>query len=106
MKRTKGPWRIERYHNSLEIWPDPQGRAGVGTVIVGRTFFGGIEDAEVEPNMRLIAAAPEMLEACEAAHAMYSTGTPDTKGGWMSPTDEETLGMLKNAIAKAKGGVK
>lgn len=48
-----------------------------------------------EPNARLIAVAPELLEACEQALAELTNPWP--------PEDwESTIGRLRAAIAKAK----
>ena len=52
---TPGPWQVE------------------GNIISSRTGFTlaklpGFEDGSVDPNARLIAAAPELLEALRLAH--------------------------------------
>lgn len=53
-------------------------------------------------HARLIAAAPELLEACEKAEAYISTLVRITLGAMISE-DDELISELRTAIAKAKG---
>jgi hypothetical protein len=66
MSHTPGPWKVEEYRNHFEIWPDPKNNLGCGTMIAATHDWipgGRVDDAA---NARLIAAAPELLEALKA----------------------------------------
>ena len=52
--------------------------------------------AENEANARLIAAAPELLEACKQLAEFWQNGTPVNAGSW--PAND-----VLAAIAKAEG---
>lgn len=96
---TPGPWRVE------ESWGAPCIQAKkrpVATVL----YHNGSEDPDVEANARLIAAAPDLLAAAEAAAAacdctngLIVTGaTPFLEYG---PCPK--CATLRAAIAKARG---
>ena len=105
MKHTPGPWRFElrgMIENALGGWIatsldilDADGE------LVAR-IPGPIGDPQGErdhADARLIAAAPDMLAACEALVLADEIG---------NPTDatlilEEALGKARAAIAKARG---
>ncbi len=55
--------------------------------------------AEAEANAHLIAAAPDLLAACESVIARISDPSVDRE------KDDESLRLLRAAIARAKGGV-
>lgn len=87
VEHTPGPWRIERKDG------------GMFNVVAGHDYFtrtfvafmgANPEEGDTEANARLIAAAPELLEALEA---MVAT----------SPIDDEVLPQVLAAIARAKG---
>jgi len=68
---TPGPWAVERrWSNGCEIVPrivcKPDDDRGCGWIadIIGAPYLG---HESTLPNARLIAAAPELLEACKAA---------------------------------------
>ena len=96
-KHTPGPWTafIEESVNVIAIMAGGEIGRG-GREIVGWTGFDGnsIESvAENAANARLIAAAPDLLEACEAAlHAF--------EDNWAINWED-----LSVAIAKARGEV-
>jgi hypothetical protein len=56
-KYTPGPWTVDSYGS------EPAIRLDGGAVVVPQVWGAGIHDA------RLIAAAPELLAACEAVAA-------------------------------------
>lgn len=78
--RTPGPWRIER-----DTYVD-------GAVYLIRAIGKERSIASVgeEANARLIAAAPELLEACQAVSAAMALGTYET-----------AFQLVKAAIKKA-----
>ena len=83
-KHTPGPWRIGT--------PPPNGEQTIGDamgmmVAVATTGPG----VDTEANARLIAAAPDLLKACQSAE-------------WDGLLPEFTCDKLRAAIAKATGG--
>ena len=91
MSHTPGPWRVVHYE-----WKDKGGGDFVGRiegpngekVYRGASSFHAINNLA---NARLIAAAPDLLEACEDA-------------AWLLRTDSHALKVVEAAIARAKGG--
>ncbi len=77
MKHTPGPWRVE---------------VGDDTTSVESKYFTIASDVSNE-DAALIAAAPDLLAACEAALMLvaYETGE-----------DPDVDNMIRNAIRKAK----
>lgn len=72
-----------------------------------RTTSFDAPDADRDANARLIAAAPELLEACETALAFYQRlfGVPaDSMSVKHASEAKEMFAELSAAIAKAKGG--
>ena len=99
---------------------------GNGRAIVKVLYDGGSEDREVDDNAALIAAAPELLEACKAM-LLYVGAIQDRAAAWIGneydklPDDKkfslseagffdlidqanELRKMVKAAIAQAEGG--
>lgn len=86
-KHTPGPWVVQEYSDGFGVSAiADDDLEAICTMIVP---INGDE----ESNARLIAAAPELLEALELA---LSFDKPDYKGGWEQ--------KARAAIAKAKGG--
>ena len=107
-KHTPGPWNWSRWPSeliggSLSVYQIGPMRA----VIYDdwRPRADGISEEENEANARLIAAAPELLEACKAARE-FALEEIDLlcEGGvqvpsWLLKLQEQ----LRTAIAKATG---
>ena len=95
MKHTPGPWNLDNNEGfgANNIWAGhfPHGALPVGSLIA--TVVG--DSAEADCNAQLIAAAPELLEACEKAERLI-VGYPHLQG-----TDAHQA--LNAAIAKARG---
>ena len=92
-KHTPGPWIIGT--------PPPNGEQTIGTgsaggVMVAVATTGVDMEAITLANAHLIAAAPDMLEALKAALSLIEI---------VIPFDGEVNRMVRNAIAKAEGGV-
>ena len=93
-KHTPGPWTCHELGDedgSWERW---------SIVHNGPLCYGGDAcqgPAVSEANARLIAAAPELLEACEAIALDLENN------GELYETDEARIEILRAAIAKAKG---
>ena len=97
---TKGPWHAFYQNGSnpktkgLFAITAPHESGSQQTVAV--TPFAG-DGNELWANARLIAAAPELLEALKA---IYEIDVPDAE--W-SPTLEKCFGVALEAIAKVEG---
>jgi hypothetical protein len=90
MSHTPGPWAYENYDGTVHVFIDNEG----GTPSICK-LVGNDKDA----NARLIAAAPEMLEALEAIDSYWSsTGEDD----WIRFFNTG-LQPARAAIAKARG---
>jgi hypothetical protein len=95
-KHTPGPWA----YADPELWENADG------VVIGTAADDDVEAFEIcevcelpraerNANVRLIAAAPDLLAACEeAAEALESSEYR---------SDQRTRGRLLAAIARAKG---
>lgn len=87
---TPGPWRASGGY--LEVYgPDVHDGAVITRVIICTVAYSLTEDWHA--NKRLIAAAPELLAACEQA-AKHHQGFHSEVGR-----------ALRDAIAKARGGM-
>ncbi|WP_414490143.1 hypothetical protein [Stenotrophomonas maltophilia] len=88
-KHTPGPWMVRfREDGSSYISMGDPNKGPHKAADLFLTADGGESDLA---DARLIAAAPELLEACQAARALTPDGT-------------HTAGVLDAAIAKATGG--
>ena len=99
-KHTPGPWSLgERGMIEAEPRDGPLSEA-VGAV----AFVYGPFDFHGQANARLIAAAPDLLAACEAA--LRGHGRVHEDECTIGSDDNRCschVGMLKAAVAKAKG---
>lgn len=86
-KLTPGPWEAVIYDGSFD---PPLIKSDHRTI--GRLH--GMEDRQHEANAKLIAAAPEMLEALQIL-------VGDIERGPRRFTSEEKLTIARNAIKKA-----
>lgn len=91
-KHTPGPWRYSG-PNSGEIFGWMGQKQDIPLVIAK---VGGYWDGEQEANARLIAAAPDLLEAVE--HALRLLDKPRN-----SVDEEEVCVVLRAAKSKATG---
>jgi hypothetical protein len=101
-KHTPGPWGV--YDHESSHYPGIESKCGLSVVVWGeRGEFCGVRGrnaAEKNANARLIAAAPDLLEALqELATLPIARNYPE--GPCLHRDDME---MVKKAIAKAKGG--
>jgi hypothetical protein len=90
---TEGPWIVERLNQTDFAVIGPKGNRKVAKVEKH-------SNPQNAANANLIAAAPELLDAAQAAeeslHHMLCAGG-------LSPHEEDVYTDLKEAIAKAKG---
>jgi hypothetical protein len=97
MSHTPGPWES----GDTEWMISQRSGAGWGyrAILKGRQEVGLVwedeDDAEMAANVRLVSAAPDLLDACEEL-LIYL-------GDW-DDMDNETCAKARAAIAKAKGG--
>ena len=87
---TSGPWSIE---NPSKGSPCHTITGGLTNAEIAYVHAG---EADQGANARLIAAAPELLAACQ-----YMVENLPNEACWMGPVE-----ILKAAIAKATGGAK
>ena len=113
---TPGPWRTVEVPTSIGTchrifplaWGDEPPTHGGICVYDDRTSLNPHADGEQAANARLIAAAPDLLDALETmlrrcdwyGSAIY----PDEYGDY-PVTGEELRDMAKAAVTKAKGGI-
>lgn len=95
---TPGPWIAERNHDGDWVISQP---GNDGQVVC---CLRGCDGPEWEANARLIAAAPDLLAACNSALAGFA-GVEAGMGAPGMLADCASVTQLKAAIAKAEGGV-
>lgn len=94
---TKGPWGVEQTSDMLWVGPMRPDGHKVDEVVVGLTISRELTVTAAlrqHRNARLIAAAPELLEALELVRDTY---------GFDSSTDSSIWHTVNAAIAKATG---
>jgi hypothetical protein len=89
MKHTPGPWNYDRSGYSLYV--------NSGRELVTALSMDGKRLETSEANARLIAAAPDLLEALKSVIAWLDA--PDE-----SAFSDSQLALARAAIAKATGG--
>lgn len=89
MKHTKGPWFFEDDKHNTHKWIFSQ---ATGYVIARFEH----DEINLEANAHLIAAAPDLLSACEAALI-------DLCSDELFESHKETINTLQSALKKARG---
>ena len=126
-KHTKGPWSIEHIPGvDLGATAQITAPAGTGTPFDGKSIIVAevwktddniprwSQDETGNANARLIAAAPDLLDACKTAiqqctTLLVSQGWNErwdsiTGGEWAGPVITNIMQAADAAIAKAEGG--
>jgi hypothetical protein len=93
-KGTPGPWHVSA-EECLVIRDDYE-------FSVVAKYVGYLADDVEMANAKLIAAAPDLLEACQRARNQFFAAGYEPKAGSMNPT-ECLLAQLIAAISKATG---
>jgi hypothetical protein len=94
-------WKVEEYHNHFEIWPDTESGA---VKIIAKSHFWQKDEWKEEDrkNMTLIAAAPELYEACKRVIKDINTALLYKRIA--KKTAEDICETLINSIKNAEGG--
>lgn len=92
-KHTPGPWRAHCGQNSIDIQPD------IAKVYIQAGRYDGSQSKQRTANANLIAAAPELLEACKSAEWLIQQLVTMNR----IPANNEALRLARAAIAKAGG---
>ena len=125
MEPTKGPWHAcnkgecpckQVWSNDYPVAEVVSGKWGddypairlVGESSIGQKAeaymeqitYGEVSEELAEANARLIAASPDLLEACEAALGYFKAVAIK----YSSPEEIDLAKTLQVAIAKARGG--
>lgn len=113
MQHTPGPWRVGKY-GSVVVSDHPIDTEWIYTGHNDPDYYGGYLIAESifrEDDARLIAAAPDLLEACEAALVGAKHESCKHRNIEESPDPtfhccdwSAVVELLEKAISKAKGG--
>ena len=93
-KHTPGPWQVS-YETDISGFENDPENGCIGLVDVAHVYMRTVPGRH-EANARLIAAAPELLEALAAVVCQY--GNPDIHK-WMA-----VINQASAAITKATGG--
>lgn len=102
-KHTPGPWRIV---NGNVVRNDAEAdfvRATTTSLVLNPPKRRRISAGERKANAALIAAAPDLLAACEAVQSSLTMMLPYTAGMWQKNV-QASIDTLRAAIAKATGG--
>lgn len=101
-KHTPGPWRVAKTGT-----PSKRIFAGDELIATIRHFFRGADaigplPSQATANARLIAAAPDLLEACKQTLAEMRAYVGESEFDKSDPS-QFVFDLLKSAIAKAEG---
>jgi len=88
---TKGPWEV----TPIQTVVNARTRVCIGAVTID-----GRPQKELTANAHLIAAAPDLYEACKTAEQELEQRYGANEG---SAVDRAALKIIKTAIAKAEG---
>lgn len=104
-KHTPGPWTLDEDRTDIHGDPrvlDALGRQVISSVVDWHDDYATPEQkAEVRATLNLIAAAPDLLAACEVALEDLQMRALDEQP---MPGQMVAAERLRTAIAKARGG--
>ncbi len=97
-EHTPGPWELTKDGISIQAYPPP---ADVIRICLAPDYtFHGPDNPRWRANARLIAAAPDLLAACEAVEEWWLREGMNLFGG--APG---CVFMVRSAIPKARGAI-
>lgn len=96
VKHTPGPWGLSDDGQWIQA-------KGGKSPMVGDRFFSICVSATSEEDKRLIAAAPDLLEALESLIIKYVRLVNSGDAGFWNPEDDKEVIAAIAAIAKAEG---
>jgi len=97
-QHTPGPWEIRPFEGVYGVFSKEDNEVPVATTDYGGDMLEGADcQLTQEANARLIAAAPELLEACKTALSKLNELD--------RPVNCRAIQVLLGAIAKAEGRV-
>ena len=99
-KHAPGPWKVTKNSHGWFL------KTKDGCIIGGVNRYPetALLASQCEPNARLIAAAPEILEAL-VAMVVYANKTAETDQDDFSPEGKAAFTKARGAIAKAGGSL-
>lgn len=103
-KYTPGPWKICKkfpHQKFIEVEHGDKHTKGAASLVIARVTCRTTWQEQQEANARLIAAAPELLEALQECVELLEFLSPEVRGGY-SP--DGAYAKANSAIAKALGG--
>lgn len=97
-KHTPGPWRQFEHNGNVMVCAGP---SHLATVAIG----GAMDESSDRANARLIAAAPELLDALRTIleYAECYDDAGPRAAGWQSAELRADIEAARAAIAKAEG---
>ena len=98
-QHTRGPWRVDRDDSGLFIRMEP-----LGDLDQYLAVYASPDEEQREADAALIAAAPDLLAACEAALRALEHNRQRGLENMTPLAYEVEIDTLREAIAKAKGG--
>lgn len=103
MTHTPGPWKVaELFRDERIIRPGDGGGYALAAAYPQRDKHGR-PHYNADANANLIAAAPDLLEACEIVLDELGKGTTSGRGGFSFLENERCQGILRAALAKVRG---
>lgn len=99
-KHTPGPWRLMNSHKAgfLNVYTTHDTGELEATDFICEIGPGARNEGEINANARLIAAAPELLEACKVLADLCTDAKCVQSVKWTSARDQ-----ARAAIQKAEG---
>jgi hypothetical protein len=105
-KHTPGPWTAEPYGDNGRWEVNSDGKLpwkAIADIRCDHMGADAVNEAEAEANAKLIAAAPELLEACQAAFDLVYRIALKHRESMSQQEYTSTQEALLAAIAKATG---
>ena len=111
-KHTPGPWMLtegNRFDKEMVITTQYRLDASIGCICEMDVYFTGLIGIEQEANARLIAAAPELLEALQNMMAIVDDAPKGVASYYANGEDapwsdfDREITAARAAIAKATG---